>query len=86
MIGFTDVTDLVQEREFTNSLMSSSSALIITQTRDGVIHSVSQAFVDLMGYAREDIIGKDLIISITQRIRRLGRRLALNSKMHFRKN
>ena len=48
MATFEDVTDLVEEQEFTNSLLSSSSALIITQTRDGVIHSISQAFLDLV--------------------------------------
>ena len=61
MATFEDVTDLVEEQEFTNSLLSSSSALIITQTRDGVIHSISQAFLDLMGYPREYLVGKELI-------------------------
>jgi diguanylate cyclase (GGDEF)-like protein/PAS domain S-box-containing protein len=56
-----DVTALYVEQEFTNSLLSSSSALIVTQTKDGAIHSVSQAFVDLMGYERDSLVGKDLI-------------------------
>ena len=61
MTAYEDVTDLIEEREFTNSLLSNSSALIVTTGTGGLIHSVSQAFVDLMGYAREDIIGRDFI-------------------------
>ena len=59
--AFQDVTDLYVEREFTQSLIERSSALIMTQTKDGTIHSVSQAFVDLMGYDRDALVGKDLI-------------------------
>ena len=61
MVSFEDHTALTQEREFTQSLIERSSALIVTQTKDGAIHSVSQAFVDLMGYERDALIGKDLI-------------------------
>lgn len=59
--AFQDVTDLYVEREFTQSLIKSSSALLMTQTKDGTIHSVSQAFVDLMGYDHDALVGKDLI-------------------------
>lgn len=61
MVSFEDQTALTQEREVTQSLINNSSALIVTQTKDGVIHSVSQAFVDLMGYERDALVGKDLI-------------------------
>jgi diguanylate cyclase (GGDEF)-like protein/PAS domain S-box-containing protein len=61
MVSFEDHTALTLERGFTQSLIEGSSALIVTQTKDGVIHSVSQAFIDLMGYERDALIGKDLI-------------------------
>lgn len=61
MVSFEDRTALENERQFTQSLIEGSSALIVTQSDNERIHSVSQAFVDFMGYSREYLVGKDII-------------------------
>lgn len=55
-----DVTQLSTQERMTASLLNNSSAIILTEGRDHAILTCSDAWIDRMGYNREEIVGADL--------------------------
>jgi len=49
------------EKKFSTLFLSSPDSIVITDARDGVFTEVNDRFLELLGYTREEVIGKTVI-------------------------
>lgn len=61
ILTVTDITELEQHRRYTDTLLNRNSSIILTQGEDWKVLSCSQAWVDQLGYSREETVGHDLV-------------------------
>ena len=56
-----DVTELEEQRRYTETLLNRNASMILTQDKNWKILSCSEAWIDRLGYSREETLGRDLI-------------------------
>jgi PAS domain S-box-containing protein len=57
----TDITELATQKALADTLLNSTAAIIVSQSRDWKIQTCSDAWVKQFGYSREETVGHDLI-------------------------
>ena len=61
ILTITDVTELEQQRRYNDTLLNRNSSIMLTQDKDWKLLSCSQAWVDQLGYSRDETVGHDLV-------------------------
>ena len=61
ILTVTDITALEQQRRYNDTLLNRNSSIMLTQDKDWKLLSCSQAWVDQLGYSRDETVGHDLV-------------------------
>ena len=59
--ALTDVTDLVRQKILAETLLNRNAAMIISQSSEWKILTCSDAWINQLGYTREETVGHDLL-------------------------
>lgn len=60
MTSYENVSELVAQESFNETLLVKSPAIILTESRDFRIESCSEAWISTMGYSRDETLGQSL--------------------------
>jgi diguanylate cyclase (GGDEF)-like protein/PAS domain S-box-containing protein len=60
VLSVTNITDLATQKALADTLLNRNAAMIISQSNDWKIQTCSDAWINQLGYTREETVGQDL--------------------------